>query len=101
MKTCFVNYDHRAIVDLCPYEDGLIITRINVPELSRGKGIGSALLNEVLREADKTNTTLYLEILSSGPLSYDQLEAWYKRHGFKGNMLYIRKPNHHKINQWI
>lgn len=84
MRNCFVDYETRAIADLCDYYGkGLIITRINVPKAARGKGIGTKLLLEILKEADESRTTLYLEIQSSDGLDRDQLEAWYERHGFK------------------
>lgn len=102
MKSCYiikVDSTSIAIADLCDYfGDGFIITRINVPIEYRGKGFGSQLLNLILTEADKTNTTLFLEILSSGALSYSDLEKWYKRHGFKDWCgILRRKPNKEKI----
>jgi len=81
-----------AVLDLVDYYDeGYIITRINVPMAHRGKGIGTELLNECITKADELGITLWLEIQSSDGLTYDELEAWYKRHGFKGNMIYKRK----------
>lgn len=74
------------------YGDGLMITRINVPEPHRGKGIGHKLLTQCCADADMLGITLWLEIQSSDGLSYDQLEAWYKRHGFKGHSIFKRKP---------
>lgn len=82
-----------AILDLVDYYgQGLIITRINVPMAHRGKGIGRKLLQQCCADADKLGVTLWLEIQSSDGPSYDELEAWYKRNGFKGNMIYRRKP---------
>ena len=99
MKTCFwqklTEPTGLAIADLCDYYNkGMIITRINVPKEHRGKGIARALLQEILTEADKNKVKLYLEIQSSDGLTAEQLAAWYRRHGFKGNMIgvLVRKP---------
>lgn len=82
-----------AVLDLTDYyNEGLMITRVNVPMAHRGKGIASKLLRQCCADADQLGITLWLEIASSDGLSYDQLEAWYLRHGFKGNMIYKRKP---------
>jgi len=98
MKTSFyrrIDDVSLAVADLCDYYSiGLIITRINVPAKHRNKGIGSALLKEITAAADASNTTLYLEIAPSGDLDYEQLEEWYKRHGFKPwKGIYRRRPN--------
>ena len=58
----------------------------------RGRGIARKLLAEILADADANGVTLWLEISPSDGLDYDQLKAWYKRHGFKGNCIYKRKP---------
>jgi len=74
------------------------ITRINVPQAFRGQGYASALLREILNDADNGHETLQLEVFPSGGLNYEQLEAWYKRYGFKeastGYM--VRKPQQPK-----
>jgi len=73
-----------AVMDLVDYYGkGLIITRINVPVAHRKQGIANRLLRECLVEADRTRTTLWLEILSSGEMSYTDLYDWYSRHGFR------------------
>lgn len=94
MKTCYVDTTSRSIVDLCDYYGkGLIITRVNVPHERRGQGHGRALMQRVCAAADATRTTLYLEILPSGGLDYDQLEAWYSRLGFIHHLgIYRRRP---------
>lgn len=74
----------------------MTITRINVPSEFRGRGYGSLLLKQVLTAADHDLVRLSLEIYPSGPLSHDDLEAWYKRHGFIQSKwlpgIYIRRP---------
>lgn len=86
MKNCFVIPEHRAIADLVPGHEmglpGYIITRINVPKASRKQGIGSRLLNAIIDEADRQREHLWLEIQPSDGLNYEELEAWYMRHGF-------------------
>lgn len=95
MKSCYVIKEHRAIADLCDYYGkGLILTRINVPKASRGRGVARQLLATILADADRENVTLFLEISPSDGLSFSQLEAWYKRHGFIkfGWHAYCREP---------
>ncbi len=82
-----------AVVDLVEYDDqGYIITRVNVPQSHRGKGIARELMAEVIAEADRTGTTLFLEIQPSDGLNYEQLRSWYRRLGFEGSLVLIRKP---------
>jgi len=59
------------------------ISRINVAESQRGKGVGSQLLRQICDAADDEGVTLGLEISSSGPLSNEKLEHWYSAHGFQ------------------
>lgn len=83
-----------AILDYTEYyaPDAWYITRINVPCAHRGKNLGTQLLNAFLKEADEYKKTVWLEIQPSDGLSYNELEAWYLRHGFKGFMIYKRRP---------
>lgn len=83
-----------AVLDCCDYyNEGMIITRINVPQAFRGQGHARELLRRVCADADLEGVTLWLEISSSDGLDYDQLEAWYVRHGFKPlGGIYRRKP---------
>lgn len=86
MKTCYLDMAHRAIADLVEPNEltpNWTITRINVPAEFRGNGYGTALLKLILADADSEGATLQLEVLSSGPLNYDELVAWYVRHGFQ------------------
>lgn len=86
MRTCYVDPEHRAIADLvAPGEltPNWTITRINVPEKERGNGYGSALLDQIVSDADRDGVDLQLEVSPSGGLNYDQLVEWYKRRGFR------------------
>lgn len=82
-----------AVLDMSDYYgEGKIITRINVPEKFRGKGYGRQLLKQATDWADENGITLWLEINPYGQMTYDELEAWYKRNGFKGHGIYKRRP---------
>jgi hypothetical protein len=86
MRTVYVNPATRAIADLVrPGEltPGWTITRINVPKKHRGKGEGRSLLRRICTDADVEGVTLYLEVLPSGGLDFNELTAWYGRYGFK------------------
>lgn len=103
MKPMYADFTTRTVIDLVPidplYNDPILydtvgdddwkrangrfyITRVNTPESNRGKGAASNLLKQVLAEADAEGVHLYLDIVPSTGLTFDQLEAWYKRLGF-------------------
>jgi ribosomal protein S18 acetylase RimI-like enzyme len=71
------------------------ITRINVPYKYRGLGHGRELLRRITADADAEGATLELDVFPSGELGYEELEAWYRRNGFRytdyGHMR--RRPN--------
>ncbi len=94
MQMIFTIPKYFAIADLISTDLGVVLTRINVPQQHRKKGIGSQLLKEVITEADKTKTTIWLQVLSSGGLNRSQLISWYKRYGFEfcSNTTMKRKP---------
>jgi hypothetical protein len=98
MKDCYSQQlypDKIAVLDLCPRPlGGMVITRINVPEGYRGRGIASKLLRECLDDADAEGVILWLAISPSDGLSYQALRNWYKRHGFHRDMdeWFCRKP---------
>jgi len=50
---------------------------IGVPPQLQGKGKGSALIEEVIRESEKDGRPIYLET------SVDRNIPWYKKHGFE------------------
>jgi len=75
-----------AVLDCCRIGEAgkyVCITRINVPIEHRGQGIGTNLLQQVCDDADYEEKDLILEIVPSGSLNYDQLEAWYAGFGFE------------------
>lgn len=68
--------------------------RIFVNPKYRGKGYGTKLINLILNVIDEKKSKLLLDINPYGDMSYDDLEAFYVRHGFKdiGNhYLYVPK----------
>lgn len=83
MKSCYVDVEHRAIADVCLVGTEWLITRINVPQKHRGKGLGTRLLQQILDDADAEGAHLALMISPSDGLDYKQLHDWYARHGFK------------------
>lgn len=90
--------DHRirAVADLCSHSTGKMIQRIHVPPGYRGLGHGSALLKQILADADREKVTLYLCIIpKDGGLNELQLRHWYERHGFVQHNVLVHKriPN--------
>jgi GNAT superfamily N-acetyltransferase len=96
VQSCYVDEKTRSIADLCDYYGhGMLLTRINVPKASRGRGHARALLRRILEDADAFGVTLFLEISPSDGLGFAELEAWYKRNGFheiRASGLYRRRP---------
>ena len=87
MKTCYIvklNKFCIGIADLTNYySKGLVITRINIPVAFRRQGYGTKLLDQICKDADISKTVLFLEIVSSGDMPYNNLILWYKSKGFK------------------
>ena len=86
MKTCYtrkLGSTNLAIADVYGnFEDGYMISRINVPKVFRKLGFGSLLLDEICADADREQVVLYLHILPSDGLNYSQLYEWYSKRGF-------------------
>jgi ribosomal protein S18 acetylase RimI-like enzyme len=89
MKLCYADKTTRAIADLFEGDamgfnaPSYVISRINVPKKHRGQGRATALLKQIMADADREGVTLYLEVTPSGGLDLDQLTRWYQRHGFR------------------
>ena len=97
MRSCYIERlspTRIAIADVTDYYGvGKMITRINVPMQHRGEGHGTKVLAQILKDADEERVNLFLEISPSDGLDYNQLEAWYTRHGFKRwKGIYRRRP---------
>ncbi len=69
--------------DLVTGEGGLVLNRINTPIQYRGKGYASALLRQILEDAQAEGITITLGVSGSGGLTDAQLFAWYGRYGFE------------------
>ena len=83
MKPMYFDKASRAIADLVELAPGYyLITRINVPVVSRRRGLGTKILNEILRDADTEGATLEIHPMSSGGPTRNQLISWYESHGF-------------------
>jgi len=90
MKPEYFDPKTRAIADLVELWPGYyIVTRINVPVLSRGRGLGSRMLREILADADAEGATLEIHPMSSGGLTKRQLISWYERYGFHMGQSFI------------
>lgn len=87
MKSCYtvkVSDTKIAILDNCDYYAlGRIITRVNTPEEFRQQGHGNELMRKICKDADEEGVNLFLEISPTGDMTYDQLEKWYNKFGFK------------------
>lgn len=91
-----------AVIDMIPYADGLMITRINTPREHRRKGIATRLLRQLCTDADvfSQRTRLYLQVVQSGDMSERALTAWYKRYGFRdipGHYIMVRDPGRYAL----
>lgn len=78
-----------SIIDLHIRPDGSegkigYFNRINVPKQDRSNGIGTELLKSLLNECREQNIALICEINPYGDLTYEQLDTWYRKYGFKG-----------------
>ena len=83
MEPCYYDTEHNSIADLMDYQDGKLITRINVPREHRGQGLASRLMKRITADADRTRTKLYAWISPSDGLGRRALKAWYRRNGFR------------------
>lgn len=95
MRSLYIDMEHQAIVYLVRDEvmNRWLITRIHVPAKHRGKGVATALISQVLADADREGATLQLWVKESGGLTREQLTAWYRRLGFEQEfILMVRRP---------
>lgn len=106
MKIHYLDTEGRSITDLVQIpqnlegefgvSEGWMITRISVPKESRGKGIASLVLREMVQDADREGVVLILEPFPTGGLDYSQLISWYQRYGFRkvpGRRIMVRLPD--------
>ncbi len=68
------------------YPDKILITNIQVPEKYKGVGIGTVLINEILKKANEKCKTTALFPASYGSQEYQNaLIKYYERFGFQIN----------------
>lgn len=70
-----------------PTENAWYYNRLYVKPEYRGHHIGSCLLDNMLKYVNKKKAILFLDINPYGDMSYQNLEAFYKRHGFVDNKI--------------
>jgi ribosomal protein S18 acetylase RimI-like enzyme len=66
----------------------------DVPEDCRGQGWGRKLMKEILEDADKNRWIIDLDPDSEGPMTQDELIAWYERLGFQK----LKRPG--RVSYW-
>jgi len=64
---------------------GLILDKLIVDKANRGKGIGSGFLNDLIEQADDSNTSVFLDALGDFGGSKKRQIDLYKRFGFVEN----------------
>lgn len=83
MKQMYFDRESRTVADLVEIEPGCyLMTRINVPKTSRGRGLASTLLKDIVEDADEEGATLEIHPMASGRLTRKELVSWYMRYGF-------------------
>lgn len=86
MKAFYMD-EHRSIADVSDIGAGRFeINRINVRQEMRGNGYASALLKQVVEDADSEGIILEVSVYPTGRVGQDPdflaLAAWYQRNGF-------------------
>ena len=90
MKSVYFDVESRTIADLVELAPNYyLVIRINVPKGSRGRGLGSKVLREMLGDADLEGATLEIHPMPSGGLTRKQLISWYERYGFRMGQSFV------------
>jgi ribosomal protein S18 acetylase RimI-like enzyme len=71
---------------------------LHVHSLYQSQGFGTILLTTACAYADRHQKDLELIVASGGPMSNDQLEAWYARFGFQKATIGMRRVHKRKEN---
>ena len=84
----------RREVFLINGHEGVYLNEIYVPPGERRRGVGTAMLKEVTRAADRHGRNVFLEPLAGDGADQDALVEWYGRHGFRpiAATIYMRAP---------
>ena len=72
---------------LSTFDNEWYFNRLFVNEKYRGQHIGSCLLDKMLARVKEKDIVLRMDINPYGNMTYEQLEKFYIRHGFKKQML--------------
>lgn len=72
-----------AVLDSCAFRGGLYLNRVNVPEDSRGQGIGSALLDKFIKSSRQAgHRFVIVEPGGYNPHDQGRRVRFYEKHGF-------------------
>lgn len=98
MKDTYADTEHWATVNTIRAK-AAIITSWNINSKFRGQGHAAKLFDEMLADADKKNTILFLSIDPDGTgLNFGELLKFYQSRGFEQLVVsstMIRFPNMH------
>lgn len=83
----FIVLPNGVLFELHPWEGGIRLSFISVPDSEKGKGLGSQALDSFLKVADAHGVEVTGTVDRQGDkgLSNPQLRKWYARHGFTVN----------------
>lgn len=81
------NWEERGVGGYIYDRDGIVkLSQIIVPKAERGRGLGSACMNELVAYADKTGRLVLLSPSKDlGGSSVARLRSFYRRFGFTDN----------------
>lgn len=92
-----IDLDDTAIHGFADLPNMVEIKYIEVPQALQGAGYASKALRLLTTLADQMGVTLVVTVAfdeddSEWPMSFEELSAWYERHGFWGDRKMIRAP---------
>lgn len=74
-----------GMVKVKPYIDGFQISNLWIRPEARSGGVGTGLMQRVIKYYGDKKLYLTAEIFDNSPLTQDELENWYKKFGFVGS----------------
>lgn len=77
--------NHGVHLDIYEFNNYFELKRIVVPKEDRGKGVGSQIMSDLIKYADKMKKDIFLTPSSDFGGSKTRLIDFYKRFGFKSN----------------
>lgn len=69
--------------NITEYSDGITITNLRVPAAEQGQGVGTGIVQDVIKRSDETGKPVYVTAHADGPLLQDQLNRFYEGLGFR------------------